>query len=183
MVFQFAIQILKIKIYRTTFCLLFSMDVKLRHSHWGRNVDWGCLRIFGPKRDEVAGECRKLHNEEPNDMYSSPNIFRVIKSRRMRWMGNLAFMRERKGAYGVLVGKPEGRCPLGRPRRRWEDNIKMDLQEVGCGGMDWIDLAQDRGRFAIAIMNLRVPWNAGNFLTSWEPVSFSRRTVLHGVSN
>jgi len=115
------------------------------------------LRIFGPKRDEVAGECRKLHNEEPNDMYSSPNIFRVIKSRRMRWMGNLAFMRERKGAYGVLVGKPEGRCPLGRPRRRWEDNIKMDLQEVGCGGMDWIDLAQDRGRFAIAIMNLRVP--------------------------
>jgi len=114
-------------------------------------------RIFGRKRDEVAGEWRKLHNEEPNDLYSSPNIVRVIKSRRMRWTGHVAFMRERKGAYGVLVGKPEGRSLLGRPRRRWEDNIKMDLQEVGCGGIELVDLAQNRDKFAIAIMNRGVP--------------------------
>jgi hypothetical protein len=83
-------------------------------------------RIFGPKRDEVTGELRKLHNKELNDLYSSTNI-RVIKSRRMGWQG----MRERRGAYRVLVGQPEGNKPLGKPRRRWEDNIKMNLQEVG----------------------------------------------------
>ena len=91
-------------------------------------------RIFGPKRDKVTGECRKLHHEELNDLYSSPNIVRVIKSRRMRWAGYVERMGERKGVYRVLVEKPEGKRPLGRPRRRWEDNIKMDLQEVGCGG-------------------------------------------------
>jgi len=103
-------------------------------------------RIFGPKRDEVTGEWRKLHNEELNDLYCSPNIVRVIKSRRMRWAGHVAHMGERRGVYRVLVGKPEGKRPLGRPRHRWEDNIKMELQEVGCGGMDWIELAQDRDR-------------------------------------
>ena len=85
----------------------------------------------------------------------------------------------------VLVGKPEGRRPLGRPRRRCVDNIRMDLQEVGCGYMDWIGLAQDTDRWrtlVIAVMNLRSPWNAGNFLTSCKPVSFSRRTLHHGVS-
>ena len=87
--------------------------------------------IFGPKRDEVTGEWRRLHNEELNDLYSSPNIIRVIKSRRMRWAGHVARMGEGRGAYRVLVGRPEGRRPFGRPRRRWEDNIKMDLQEVG----------------------------------------------------
>ena len=96
------------------------------------------------------------------------------------------------GAYGwgervykVMVGKPEGRRPLGRPRRRWVDNIRMDLQDVVCGYMDWIALAQDRDRWWMlvsAVMNLRVPWNAGNFLTSCKPVSFSRRTLHHGVS-
>ena len=80
-------------------------------------------RIFGPKRDEVTGEWRKLHNEELNDLYCSPNIFRLIKSRRMRWAGHVACMEERRGVYRVLVGKPEGKGPLGRPRRRWEDNI------------------------------------------------------------
>jgi len=90
-------------------------------------------RIFGPKRVEVTGEWRKLHNEELNDLYSSPNMVRVIKSRRMRWAGHVACMGERRGAYGVLVGKPDGKRPLGRPRRRWEDNIKMDLQEVRWG--------------------------------------------------
>jgi hypothetical protein len=90
-------------------------------------------RIFGPKRDEVTGEWRRLHNKELYALYS-PNIIRVIKSRRQRWAGHVARMGERRGAYRVLLGKPEGRRPLGRPRRRWEDNIKMDLREVGWGG-------------------------------------------------
>ena len=142
-------------------------------------------RIFGPRRDEVTGEWRRLHNEELNDLYSSPNIVRVVKSRRMRWAGHVARMGEERGAYRVLVGKPEEKRPLGRPRRRWVDNIRMDLQEVGCGYVDWIGLAQNRDRWrrlVSAVMNLRVPWNAGNFLTNCKPVSFSRRTLHHGVS-
>jgi hypothetical protein len=115
-------------------------------------------RIFGPKRDEVTGEWRRLHNEELHALYSSQNIIRVIKSRRLRWAGHVARMGERKGAYRSLVGKPEGRRPLGTPRRRREDNIKMDLREVGWGGgADWIDLAQDRDRWRAlvnAVMNL-----------------------------
>jgi hypothetical protein len=103
-------------------------------------------RIFGPRRDEVTGEWTRLHNEELNDLNSSPNIVRVIKSRRMRWAGNVERMREERGVYKVLVRKPEGKTPLGRPRRRWVDNIRMDLQEVGFGYMDWIGLAQDRDR-------------------------------------
>ena len=90
-------------------------------------------RIFGPRREEVTGEWRKVHNEELNDLYSSPNIVWVIKSRRVRWAGHVAHMGERRGVHRVLVGKPEGKRPLRRPRHRWEDNIKMDLQEVGCG--------------------------------------------------
>ena len=116
-------------------------------------------RIFGPKRDEVTREWRKLHNEELNDLYSSPNIVRAIKSRRMRWEGHVARMGERRGVYRFLVGKPEGKRPLGRPRCRWEDNIKMDLQEVGYCGMDWIGLVQDRDRWwalVNAVINLRV---------------------------
>jgi hypothetical protein len=91
-------------------------------------------RIFGPKRDEVTGEWRRLHSKELYALYSSPNIIRVIKSRRLRWARHVACMWERRGAYKALVGKPEGRRPLGRPRHRWEDNIKMDLREVGWGG-------------------------------------------------
>jgi hypothetical protein len=94
-------------------------------------------------------------------------------------------MGEERGVYRVLVGKSEGKRPLARPRRRWVDNIRMDLQEVGCGYMDWIGLAQDRDRWRTlvsAVMNLQVPGNAGNFLTSYKPVSFSRRTLHHGVS-
>jgi hypothetical protein len=88
------------------------------------------------KRDKVTGEWRRLHNEELNDLYSSPNIIQVIKSRRMRWVGHVARMGERRGAYRILVGRPEGRRPLGRPRHMWEDIIKMDLQEVGWEGLD-----------------------------------------------
>ena len=117
-------------------------------------------RIFGPKEDEVTGEWRKLHNEELNDLYCSPNIIRVTKSRIMRLVGHAARMWERRGVYRVLVGKSEGKRPLGGTRLRWEDNIKMDLQKVRCGGMDWIELAQDRDRWrtlANAVINLRVP--------------------------
>jgi len=93
-------------------------------------------RIFGPRKEEVTGEWRRLHNEELNDLYSSPNIVRVIKSRRMRRAGHVTRMGEERGVYRVLLVKPEGRRPLGRPRRRWVDNIRMYLQEVGCGYMD-----------------------------------------------
>ena len=103
-------------------------------------------RIFGPKRDEVTREWRKLHNEECNDLYCSPNIVRVITWRSMLWVGHVVQMGERRCIYRVLVGKLEGKRPLWRPRHRWEDNIRMDLQEVGCGGIDWIKLAQDRDR-------------------------------------
>ena len=100
-----------------------------------------------PERDEVTREWRKLHNEELNNLYSSPNILRVIKSRRMICSGHVARMVERKGVYKVLVGKPRVKRPFGRPRRRWENKIKIVLQDVGCGGMDFIELAQDRDRW------------------------------------
>jgi len=117
-------------------------------------------KVYGPKRDEVTGEWRKLHKEELSDLYSLPNIVWVVKSRGIRWAGHVARMVEGRGVHGVLVGKPEGKRPLGRPRRRWEDNIKMDLQEVGgvCG--DWMELAQDRDwwrALVSTVMNLRVP--------------------------
>ena len=100
--------------------------------------------VLGPKRHEESGEWRKLHNEELSDLYSLPNIVRVVKSRRMRWVAHVALMGEGRGVHRILVGKPEGKRPLGRPTRRWEDNIKLDLQEVGgvCG--DWMELAQVR---------------------------------------
>jgi hypothetical protein len=125
------------------------------------NIEEGCFenrvlrRIFGPKRDEVPGEWRKLHNEELNDLHPSPTIVRMIKPR-LRWAGHVARMREGRGVYRVLVGKPERKRPLGRPRRRWEENIK----EIGCGGMDWIELAKYRDRWRAlvnAVMNLRFP--------------------------
>jgi hypothetical protein len=116
-------------------------------------------RIFGPKRDEVTGEWRKLHNEELHNLHSSPDIIRQVKSRRMRWAGHVARMGEGRKVYRVLVGKPEGKRPLGRPRRRWEDGVRMDLREIGLGCVDWIRLAQDRNRWrdvVSAVMNLLV---------------------------
>jgi len=117
------------------------------------------LRIFGPKWDGGAWEWRKLHNEKLNVLYCSPNIVRVIKWRRMRWARHVARIGVRKYVYRVLVGKPEQRA-LGRPMRRCDDNIKMYLQEVGCGCMEWIELAEDRDRWRSIVnvlMNLRVP--------------------------
>jgi hypothetical protein len=115
-------------------------------------------RIFGPKRDEVKGECRKLHNKELNVLYSSPYMVRVIKLRRMRWAGPLARMGEGKGMYRVLVGISGEKRPLRRPRHRWKDNIKMDLQKVGCGNMDWIKLAQDRDRWRALVNAVMILW-------------------------
>jgi hypothetical protein len=115
---------------------------------------------FGPKRDRVTGGWRKLHNEELHNLYSSPSKIRMIKSRRMRWAGHAARMGEKRNAYRILVGKPDGKRQLGRSRRRWVDNIKMDLREIGWDGMDWIDLAQDRDQLralVTTVMNLRVP--------------------------
>ena len=137
-----------------------SWSLNLREERRLRVFENGVLRrIFGPKRDEVTGEWRKLHNKELKGLYSSPNIVRVIKSRRMRWAGHVAHKGEGRVVYRVLVGKPEGKRPLGRPRRRWEDNIRMDLQEVGLGYEDWFGLAQDRDRWwalVSAVRNLRV---------------------------
>jgi hypothetical protein len=117
-------------------------------------------RIFGPKRDEVTDEWKKLHKEELRDLYSSPSIIRIIKSRRMGWAGHVIQMGEKRNTYRLLVGKPEGNRPLGRPRRRWVDNIRMDIGEVRWGDVDWIGLAKDRNRWRAlvnSVLNLRVP--------------------------
>ena len=165
-VFQVAIQNLKIKIYRTiilpiALCGCETWSLTLREEKKLRVFENMVLRrIFGPWRDEVTVEWRRMHNEELNDLYCSPNIVRVIKSRIMRWARKVARMGKERGVYRVLAGKLEGKRPLGRPRRRWVDNIRMDLQEVGCGYMDWIWLVQDRERWRTlvsAVMNLRVP--------------------------
>jgi hypothetical protein len=132
----------------------------LREDHRLRVFENRVLRrIFGPKREE-DGSWKKLHNDELHRLYSSPNIVRVIKSRRMRWVGHVARTGEGRGVYSVLVGRPEGKRPLGRPRHRWEDNIKIDLRETGIDGANWIRLAQDRVQwraFVNTVMNLLVP--------------------------
>ena len=157
---------LKIKIYRTIILTVVlygceTWSVKLREERRLRVFENRVLRrIFGHQRDEVTGEWIKLNNEELNDAYCLPNAVRVIKSRRKRWAGHVARMGERRGVYRVLVGKLEGKRPLRRPRHRWENSIKLDLQEVGCGYMDWIGPAQDRDSWRTlvsAVMNLRVP--------------------------
>jgi hypothetical protein len=161
-------------------------SLTLREEHRLRTfANWVLREVFGPKRDKVKGEWRQLHNKELSDHYCSPNIVRVIKSRRMRWVGHVACMEEMGGVCRVVVGKSDGKRPLGIPRRGWLDNIKMDLQEVGCEGMDWIDLAQERDRCRAlmnVVMKLRIAQDAGNFLTSWGTVSFSRRNLLHAIS-
>jgi hypothetical protein len=135
-------------------------SLTLREEHRLRVFENRVLRrVFGPKRDEVTGEWIKLHNEKLNDLYL-PNIMQVVKSRRMRWTGHVERMGEERSVHRVLVGKPNGKRSLGRPIRRWEDNINIDLQEVGGGSVDWTELAQDRDRWRAlvrTVKNLRVP--------------------------
>ncbi|KAJ4451867.1 hypothetical protein ANN_03345 [Periplaneta americana] len=156
---------LKVRIYETGILsvVLYGCEtwtLTLREEHRLRVFENKVLRkIFGAKRDEVTGEWRKLHNTELHALYSSPDIIRNIKSRRLRWGRHVARMDESRNAYRVLVGRPEGKRPLGRPKRRWEDNIKMDLREVGYDDRDLINLAQDRDQwraYVRAVMNLRV---------------------------
>jgi hypothetical protein len=155
---------LKIKIYETVILpvVLYGCEtwsLTLREEHRLRVFENRMLRIFGPKREE-DGSCRKLHNDELHSLYFSPNIVKVIKSRRMRWTGHVARMGEGRGVYRVLVGRPEGKRPLGRSRRRCENNIKLDLREIGLYGASWIRLARGRVQwraFVNTVMNLRVP--------------------------
>jgi hypothetical protein len=156
----------KIKIYKTIILSVVlyeceTLSLTLREEHRLRMFENRELRrIFGPKRDEVTGGLRKLHNEELHGLYSSPSIVKVIKARGMRWAGHVARMGEVRGAYNILVGRPEGRRPLGRPRHRWEDNINMDLREIEFGDVDWIHWAQDRDRWRAlvnTVINLWVP--------------------------
>ena len=164
-VFQFAIQKLKITMYRTLILpvVLYGCEtwlLTLREERRLKVFENRMLRrIFVPKTDEVKREWKKLQNEGFSELYSLPNTVRVIKSRRMRWAGHVARMGKKRAIYRILMGKPEGKIKLGRPRCRWEDNIKMDLQEVGCGGKDWIKLALDRDRWHAlvnVVMNLWV---------------------------
>jgi hypothetical protein len=130
----------------------------LREEHRLRVFENRLLRrIFGPKREE-DGLWRKLHNDELHDLYSSRNMVRVIKSRRMRWAGHVARMGEGRGAYKVWVGRPKGKRPLGRPRHKWENNIKMDLGEIGIDGANWIQLAQDRVQWRAFVNTVMNPW-------------------------
>jgi hypothetical protein len=155
----------KIKIYKTIILpvVLYGCEawsLTLREEHKLRVFENRVLRrIFGPKRNG-DGSWRKLYNDELHSLYFSPNVVRVNKSRRMRWAGHVASMEEGRGVRRVFVGRPEGKRPLGRLRRRWEDNIKMDLTEIGIDGANWIRLAQDRVQwraFVSTVMNLRVP--------------------------
>jgi hypothetical protein len=166
LVYSYYFNDLKIRIYRTIILpvVLYGCEtwsLTLREERRLRVFENRLLRrIFGPKGDEVTGEWRKLHNEELNGLYSLPNIVRVIKSGRFRWVGHVARMAIGRGVYRVLVEKTEGKRPLGRPRRRWEDNGGMDFQEVGYGHEDWIGLVQDRDRWQAlvsAVRNLQVP--------------------------
>jgi hypothetical protein len=136
-------------------------SLTLREEHRLRLFDNRILRrIFGPKRDEVMGGWRKLHNEELHDLYSFPSKIRMIKSRWMRWVRHGARMGEKRNTYRLLVGNPEGKRPLGRPRHRWVDSINMYLLEIGWDGVDWIGLAEDRDKWRAlvnAVMNCQVP--------------------------
>jgi hypothetical protein len=142
-------------------------------------------KIIGPNRDEVTGEWRKWQNEELHHLYSSPNVIRMIKSRTMRCAGHVTCMGKRRGAYRVSVGKPEGKRRLGRPARKWEDNIRMDVEEIGWQGVDWIDLPQDRDEWRAVVNKVttfRILQTARNFLIRRGTISFSSRTLIHVVN-
>jgi hypothetical protein len=178
-----------IKIYKTIILLVVmygceTWSLTVREEHRLQVFENRVLtRIFGLKRDEVTGKWRRLHNEELCDLYSSPSIIRIIKLRRMRWAGHVARMGENKNVYMLLVGKPEGKRPLGRPRHRWVD-INTDLGEVGCGDVDWIGLAQDRNRWRALVnlvLNLLVPYNAGKLWSGLTTGGLSSSSQLHRV--
>jgi hypothetical protein len=161
-----AIKNVKVNIYNTIILpvVLYgceTLSLTVREEHELRVFENMILRIiFGPKRDGVTRGWIKLHNEELHNLYFSPSIIRIIKWRRIRWAGHLARMGEKRNLHRLLVRKPEGKRPLGRPRRRWTDNIKMDLLEIGLSVVDWIGLDQDRYRWKTlvnSVMNLRVP--------------------------
>jgi hypothetical protein len=156
----------KLKIYKIIILplVLYGCEIwylKLKKEHrLGVSENRVLRRMFGPKRDEVMGGWRELHNEELHYLYSSPNITRVIMSRRIRWAGHVACMEEMRNAYRILVGKNEGKRPLGRPRCRWEDSTEMDLRGIGFEGVDWIHLTQDRDQWEAlvnTVTNLWVP--------------------------
>jgi hypothetical protein len=156
---------LKIKTYKNVILpvVLYgcgTWSLTLREEHRLRVSENRVLRrIFGPKREENR-PCRKLHNDELHNLYSLPNIAKVIKSRRMRWVGHVAHLGEGTGVYRVLVGRPDGKRPLGTPRHRLEDNIKLNLVEIGIDGVNWIRFAQDRVQwraFVNMVINLPVP--------------------------
>jgi hypothetical protein len=179
---------LKIRIYKTIIlpvvlygCETWSLTLREEH-RLGVFENRVLSRIFGPKRDDVTGEWRELHNEELHD---SPSIIRIMKARRMRWAGHAPRMGEKRKAYTLLVGKPEGRRPLGRPRSRWLDNIRPDFVEVGWGDVDWIGMAQDRDRWRAlvkSVLNLRAPLNAGKLSSVLTSMDLSSSAQLHGVS-
>ncbi|KAJ4439081.1 hypothetical protein ANN_15038 [Periplaneta americana] len=166
---------LKVRIYKTVILpvVLYGCEtwtLTLREEHRFRVFENKVLRkIFGAKQDEVTGEWRKLHNTELHALYSSPDIIRNIKSRRLRWAGHVARMGESRNAYRVLVGRPEGKRPLGRPRRRWEDNIKMDLREVGYDDRDWINLAQDTDRWRAYVVVITEDVQNVHLLLQYRP--------------
>ena len=157
---------LKVNTYKTIILpvVLYGCEtwsLALREEHRLRVFENKVLRkIFGAKRDKITGDWRKLHNAELHALYSSPNIIRDLKSRRLRWAGHVARVEHFRNAYRVLVGKPENKRPLGRPRRRWDNNIKMDLREMGCDPRYSIALAEDREQwraYVMAVMNLQIP--------------------------
>jgi hypothetical protein len=174
----------KVKIYKIVILpvVLYGCEtwsLTLREEHRLRMFEKRVLRrIFGPRRDEEMGEWRKLHKEEFHHLYSTPDTIRQVKSRRMRWAGHVARMGEERKVYKVLVGNSEGRRPLGRPRRRWEDGVRMDLRETDLGGVDWIRLAQDRDRWrdvVSAVMNLRVLAPRSLLVISQKPSNVCNR--------
>jgi hypothetical protein len=159
--YYFQVRIYKAIIFPVVLYGCETWSLTVREEHKLRVFENRVLRrIFGPERDGVTGRWTKLHNEELHNLYSLPSIIRSTKSRRMRWAGRVARMGEKRNVYRLLVGKPEGKRPLGRQRCSWIDNIKMGLLEIGLSVVDWISLAHDRYRWRVltnAVMNLRVP--------------------------